>query len=107
MHRRHPLLIPAGSFCYSVISSAIGDALSPKASGRRKRYGDQEEMGICPYWIETDHGTVRCDYLGIEVLSFSAGALDAAMQHFGPDAELDFDSLLADKIKACNIRSER
>lgn len=47
---------------------------------------------ICPYWKRTDHGTVKCEYLGVESLTEEAGKANderrqLAYNHFGSKRE--------------------
>lgn len=89
-------VIPKGHYCYS------GGEWTP-------------ELGIyrvkpCPYWKRTDHGTVKCEYLGIESLTPEAGEHDdtarqLAYDHFGGEdaawEAVDAISLIWDQVKDC------
>jgi hypothetical protein len=93
--RRHPLLIPRGDFCYRIAPIDDGVEIKPSSPRlgldfREASFGATEKMVLCPYWVQTNHGTVRCDYLKIEVPSQKEGG----------------SSDLADKLKACGIRPE-
>lgn len=91
--RRHPLLIPAGKFCYHVEPIGDGVEIAPTSPRlgydlREANFGATEKMVLCPYWVLTEHETVRCDYLKSEVPTLSTGS----------------SSMVADKIKECGVR---
>jgi hypothetical protein len=109
MSKSHPL-IHKGDFCYRIVLLAPGEVLSTA----RERYGkDLREFAfhrdskavLCPFWRHTDHGTVRCEFLGIEVLSESEPyelALRQGTDHFGAalvDERVGRSSLLADEAR--------
>ncbi len=111
---RHPLLIPQGDFCYSVLpidDSVEVDPQSPRLGRdiRQASFGGDSKMVLCPYWVLTDHGTVRCEHCHEEVLSLEKSALAKAEAHFGTTdiSKLETLSDLADKLKICDIRRER
>ena len=57
-----------------------------------------------PYWMLTEHGTVRCEYLNIEVLSEEAGAHGKAAAHFSQEEACRIEwSFLSDKLKECTV----
>ncbi len=111
MHKRHPLLIPTGDFCYHtepMTESVVIPPTSPRLGRdlREATWATGEKMVLCPYWTHTDHGTVRCDYLKREVMSLEPGAYDSAYTHFGAEATraIKDDTLLADMLKVCDVR---
>ena len=69
----------------------------------------------CPYWKHTDHGTVKCEFLGVESLTIAAGEYEDKMRelaykHFGSEeAALEATEegwLLWDQLKICGINVE-
>jgi hypothetical protein len=112
MHKRHPLLIPSGGFCYKVlpVPHEKGASIHDSEFGRGLREAEwppDETIQLCPYWMRTGHGTVCCEYLKMEALEIRDGAYALAVSHFGADrASAIDDSLLGDMIKVCKVRSD-
>lgn len=115
MMPKDPRLIPAGAYCYRVVGLRDGEEL-PTDFGR---FGnDLREAGyhrgrkrvLCPYWQVTDHGTIRCDYLDLEVLDESdRDARRQVAEHFGTGKaafRIGTCCLLADEVKVCEINVE-
>jgi hypothetical protein len=111
-------VIPKGDFCYRVVPIAEGEILSTdfERFGRDLReypfnaHGDKRVL--CPYWIRTTHGTVRCERLDLEVFDDDLGyydhetALEKATQHFGKDnvaSKVGRSWELPDELKVCGI----
>ena len=66
-------------------------------------------MVLCPYWRRTEHGTVRCEYLGQEFLDeYDPDAREKSIRHF---AALSIEPCLAhswlyDEWKICGVRED-
>lgn len=64
---------------------------------------------LCPYWIRTNHGTVRCEKMNVEVFddeSDPKGAVLKATAHFGADkvhALVRHSHWLPDELKICDM----
>ncbi len=64
---------------------------------------------LCPYWIRTSHGTVRCEKMNVEVFddgSDPKGAVLKATAHFGADkvhALVRHSHWLPDELKICGM----
>ena len=111
-----PSKIPPGPFCYRVLPVREGEVLSADIAqyGRGLRefaYGPGYKAMLCPYWQRTDHGTVKCLFVGAEVLDEAPGypqsrALLAA--RIGRQAAESFPtcSTLEDEIKICGMRED-
>jgi hypothetical protein len=107
-------LIPFGSFCYRVVALADHEpslVMSPRfgLEVREAPFGKRAKRVLCPYWRETDHGTVRCDRLGKEAvldLDFNKN-VRLALAFFGSKQALDSirssSYLLPDEVKICGI----
>jgi hypothetical protein len=105
--------VPPGDHCYRLTVIAVAEAV-PKDLARfgfeLREYSSRGlKTSLCPHWRLTEHGTVRCELLDVEVLSereaFSV-ALAKATVHFGElevDAKVGRSSFLADEIKICEI----
>lgn len=107
-------LIPYGQFCYRIEKIGDGEVLSRDIErfGKDLReysyFGDLKEV-LCPYWIRTDYGTVRCEFLGREVVDEDdRKALAKIARHFGEEAAktISYSYELADELKICGIREE-
>lgn len=106
--------IPAGEYCYRIVPLAPGETLTGDISrfGRDLRewsFSPGTKEVLCPHWQHTDHGTVRCALLGVEVLSEDGDAEAKAMAHFGAERmadEVDRSWELADEIKVCPYNRE-
>ncbi|MDO9602401.1 MAG: hypothetical protein Q7J02_08795, partial [Rhodocyclaceae bacterium] len=62
----------------------------------------------CPYWIRTEHGTVRCEYLNIEVEGMALGDYKLSAEHYGFEKAAQIEwNLLSDKIKVCQAKHEK
>ncbi|MBU0752978.1 MAG: hypothetical protein KJ787_04065 [Gammaproteobacteria bacterium] len=108
MKQAHPLLIPEGKFCYRIeVSAESIHPSSPAVGGqvREAKFGDREKMVLCPYWMRTEHGTVRCGYLSIEVEGMVSGDYELSTEHYGVEKTGTIEwSLLSDKIKVCQVK---
>lgn len=109
MCNRDTQLIPKGKFCYRVEPLAEGllHPSSPEVGGqvREAKFGDKEKIVLCPYWIRTEHGTVRCEYLNIEVEGMASGDYELSLKHYGVEKTAQIEwSLLSDKIKVCQAK---
>lgn len=117
MSKTHPL-IPVGQFCYRIEEIAPGEVLSRELDryGRDLRefpYRRGTKCVLCPYWQRTNHGTVRCEYLGKEV--HDEEAMDRALarrqatEYFGADRvneQVGWSSDLADEYKVCGVNED-
>ena len=115
--KTHPL-IPFGRFCYRMENVAPGEVLSRE----RDRYGkDLREYPyhkgtkavLCPYWQATDHGTGRCEFLGVEHLDEEQGhALALFLRRSttsGPityASEIGHSFDLPDEYKICGVNED-
>ncbi|MBK6651926.1 MAG: hypothetical protein IPG42_20895 [Betaproteobacteria bacterium] len=59
-------LIPSGRFCYRLEPITPGEVMANDLERygkdlREHSYGGGMKQVLCPYWIRTDHGTVRCE----------------------------------------------
>jgi hypothetical protein len=78
----------------------------------REYSSHRRKFSLCPYWTLTEHGTVRCELLNVEVLSERENyfvALAKATAHFGElevDAKVDRSSVLSDEVKICKINPD-
>jgi hypothetical protein len=109
--------VPKGEFCYTILKIADGEILSNDIARfgydlREFKYHNDAKEVLCPYWNRTNHGTIRCDKLDLEVYDEDICYADArklALEHFG-EAEIDnrvkHSSLLAEEIKVCDINLE-
>ena len=114
LHKKHPLLIPAGHFCYRVLPSEVTPIIkmdSPRL-GRDMREAATRTHGervvLCPYWERTDYGTVRCGYQNREVAGIGKNDSMLAMDKLGfeESRKLQSMTLLADMQKECGVRTE-
>lgn len=107
-------LIPSGGFCYRVEEIRDGEVLSDDIERfgkdlREFRYHGNHKEVLCPYWQRTDYGTVRCTYLGREVVDEDDPAAKGKwMARFG-EARPNFQGIgyswaLPDEIKICAVR---
>jgi hypothetical protein len=107
-------LIPPGGLCYQVVDLEPGETLSDDWDRfgldlREFKYGERAKQVLCPYWTKTHHGTVRCEWLDLEVHDDNADfetsrALSRA--HFGEVEvyrRVKYSLLLSDEIKICDI----
>jgi hypothetical protein len=105
--------VPPGGHCYRLTVIAKEEAV-PKDLSRygfelREYSSSGLKFSLCPHWNFTEHGTVRCELLDVEVLSESEAfyvALAKATAHFGElevDAKVGRSSSLADEVKICKI----
>lgn len=114
LHKKHPLLIPAGSFCYRVLPTEVTFIIkmdSPRLGLDVRESGTRtpgERVVLCPYWERTDYGTVRCGYQNREVLGMEKNDWQLAGAKLGEDVERGLETLtyLADMIKECGVRPE-
>ncbi len=105
--------VPAGEYCYQRTAATAADyvPLDPALAGVEVRVYVSRGMKFsrCPHWQTTEHGTVRCELLDVEVLDEHgdyAAALAMATAHFGElevDAKVGRSWMLADEIKICDI----
>ena len=115
---KDPSLIPTGRYCYRLVKLAPGEVVLPAGPemGRAQREsanpGSTYKEMLCPYFEYSTYRTVRCLYLGQEVLQLGDDHEDVAphMQaRFGTmEAAKTFavDSLLGDSIKVCGVGLE-
>lgn len=118
VQRKDSSLIPSGRYCYRFVKLAPGEVVPPAGPemGRAQRecaaHGDTHKEVLCPYFEYSTYRTVRCLYLGQEVLQLFDSPEDVAPQmvaRFGtPEAAQAFeaDSLLGDSIKVCGVGLE-
>lgn len=105
-------LIPPGRYCYQVVKVREGEVLCKDISrfGMELRecrfHGDYKRI-LCPYWQTTEYGTVRCNFLGQEVVDeFDENASEKIAAHFGTaDAmeRVDWSLELSDELKICGV----
>jgi hypothetical protein len=105
--------VPAGDYCYRLTPLAEGEVVTTDWTrfGREAReYSSHgRKFSLCPYWTLTEHGTVRCELLNVEVLSereHYSVALAKATAHFGEfavDAKVGRSTSLSDEAKICKI----
>ena len=109
-------MIPDGGYCYTVQPVAPGAVLSKDIDRfgkdlREYPFHPGFKQVLCPYWKRTDHGMVRCDFLGIEGLDGAEpGAKAKAIAHYGTVAAFESANkspeFLPDEIKVCGIRDD-
>ncbi len=102
--------IPQGSFCYHVAPTddrVMIDPTSPRLGFdlREASWVPEKKIVLCPYWVRTDYGTVRCEYLRLEVLAHGYGPSDGATERLGEAAasKLEHYSDLSDMLKTCKV----
>ena len=108
-----PSLIPDGPYCYRVElkeeSFVNGDVRRYGKELREFSHHGLWKAILCPYWHRTEHGTIRCEYVGQECLDEDdREARDKSIRHFtalGLEPCLSL-SWLADECKICGIRDE-
>lgn len=115
---KDPSLIPSGDYCYRFVKLYPGEVVPPAGPdmGRSQREcarpGAAHKEVLCPYFEHTDRRTVRCLFLGQEVLRLGDDPEDVEPQmlaRFGtPEAAHWFEagSLLVDSIKVCGVGLE-
>jgi hypothetical protein len=108
-----PSLIPPGEFCYRIVEIQLGEILSKDAERfgrdlREFRYDSFTKEVLCPYWQRSEYGTIRCEFLGREVVDEDdPDAIEKIAAHFGTSAvpaEIGYNWELADESKICDIR---
>lgn len=109
MSNRDTQFIPTGKFCYRVepLAESLLHPSSSEVGGqvREAKFGDREKMVLCPYWIRTEHGTVRCEYLNSEVEGMVSGDYELSVEHYGVEKAAQIEwSLLSDMIKVCQVK---
>jgi hypothetical protein len=68
-----------------------------------------EPHNTCPHWLVTDHGTVRCDRVGLEAITDwgdydeNLAAAEAALTPEGFARIRTSSTFLGDQIKICDI----
>ena len=113
LHKRHPLLIPSGDFCYRAVPSDGNEqvGLSSPRLGRDFRdatWYAGDKVVLCPYWEHTDHGTVRCEYLKREELTWQSDEHHLAVAQFGKEvvSHMETQSHLAEMLKVCDVKPD-
>ena len=110
-----PMDIPPGEFCYRVFPLAEGEVLIREVEQfgkglREYPFASNLKQVLCPYWLRTDYGTVRCKFLGVEVVDeLDPAAVEKLAQHLGSaDAARAFPVSweLPDELKICGIRED-
>ena len=114
MAKKDESVIPPGEHCYRVYPIRDGEVLSwdHDRFGKDLRefsYGPGFKEVLCPYWRRTEYGTVKCEFLGMEVLDNEINDHNESVallaKRIGLEAAQQFPaSLLADEIKECDIR---
>lgn len=112
---KDPSIIPPGPFCYRVYPLRPGETLSTDIDqfGRSLReyayhQGYNKEV-LCPYWQRTEYGTVKCLFMGKEVLDEEhydfKEAFTLLSAKIGEQAARDFPQgwALPDEIKICGV----
>jgi hypothetical protein len=83
--------IPKGRYCYE--------------SMEMTEDGTFLQLGTCPYWKPTNHGTVRCEYMKEEQLvADSSTAYEQALEFFGSRENLERETeegVMWDQVKEC------
>ncbi len=108
-----PTLIPDGPYCYRIEpkeeSFANGDVRRYGMELREYSHHGQWKAVLCPYWRRTEHGTIRCQFVGDECLDDGdPEAREKSARHFkslGLDPCLA-SSWLGDECKTCGVREE-
>lgn len=110
--------IPPGGFCYRVLPRTADEVLEVPGSwfGDRERetgfVGPDLKRRLCPFWTETPHGTVRCEWLGMEqvtqrISQEAALALIAGQFRPGPSCRnVQNGNWLPDEIKICGVNED-
>lgn len=97
-------LIPRGDYCYHVW--AVSDLAT------RGVYLDMHPNEICPYWLKTGHGTIRCERMGVEAViewgdyDENLRMAEAALGVAGLARVCISATYLTDQIKVCDIHPE-
>lgn len=112
---KDPSLIPSGEYCYQWVKLAPGEVVPPAGPeiGRSQREcarpGDTHKEVLCPYFEYSGYRTVRCLFLGQEVLRMGDDPTDVVpdvVARFGTPAAAHWfavDNLLGDSIKVCGV----
>ncbi|GHU33645.1 hypothetical protein FACS189497_15340 [Betaproteobacteria bacterium] len=115
---KDPSKIPPGSFCYRVYPLKPGEVLSKDIDqfGRSLReysYRPGFKEVLCPYWQRTDYGTVKCLFMGREVLDEEHYGYEQALAllaaKIGEDAARNFPRgwTLPDEQKICGVNEDQ
>ncbi|WP_139800689.1 hypothetical protein [Geothermobacter hydrogeniphilus] len=108
-------IIPYGDFGYTVTMIKHDKILSDDIdrfgkSLREFRYHEGYKEVLCPYWRRSDYGTVKCEYLDVEVIdSEDFNAWDKIKSHFSiddPSRLFERSHRLPDEIKICDLNLE-
>ena len=109
------LVIPHGEYCYRILPINEGEILSRDIHRfgkdlREYRYRGNFKEVLCPYWERTDYGTIRCNYLELEVVDEDDNSAKQKLaDYFGTDKAIDqlkYSWALSDEIKVCGINQE-
>ncbi len=108
-------LIPPGEDCYWVFPIREGEVLSSdgwrygKELREFRHLGNSKEV-LCPYWERTSYGTVRCNFVDIEVVDDQDDdAKQKIAQRFGTQEAVkgfEYSWELPEQIKICGIRED-
>ncbi|MCB1881213.1 MAG: hypothetical protein KDI54_14370 [Gammaproteobacteria bacterium] len=86
-------LIPTGGYCYRLKRIEKGEVLNRDIErfGKELRkfphHGDFKEI-LCPYWMKTDYGTARYEFLGIEAFDANEDLdMEKIVEKFGTEIE--------------------
>ncbi|MGH8461611.1 MAG: hypothetical protein ACRESS_08405 [Stenotrophobium sp.] len=107
-------VIPEGPFCYRVVEKLPGETFTGDSSRfgmelREWSYRGNLKEVLCPYWQRTEHGTVRCEFLGREYVEPISDEYPIALAYFGSEAamsHLERSQLIPDEIKICGINND-
>lgn len=112
---KDPSLIPQGRYCYRWVNLTPGETAPSAGSefGRLQREGEgyhpTVKQVLCPYLEASGYGTVRCLFLGLEVLRWGNEPEDVAprmLARFGTAEAAHWfeeDNLLGDRVKVCGV----
>jgi hypothetical protein len=113
MVNKDTTVIPPGGYCYRVVRLRPNEILSEDVERFKKNLREYlftpgwKEV-LCPYWLRTDYGMVRCDFLEVESLDEDdPNAMEKALKHFSSEdafRKANRYSLLYDEIKICDVR---
>ena len=108
-----PSLIPDGPYCYRVElkeeSFVNGDVRRYGKELREFSHHGQWKAILCPYWHRTEHGTIRCEYVGDECLDDQdPEARDKCTRYFSVRGmeSCQYSSWLGDECKICGVREQ-
>lgn len=111
---KDPTKIPKGEYCYSRVAIQNNEL----TNGSYERFGyevrevktkDNDKIVLCPYWVRTEYGTIRCNFLNEEFIDDDLNykyALDLRVKHFGSLTKAETyktHPLFTDNIKICKL----